>query len=181
MYPPLCMTPCARVSSTVSHDAPPVSPACLDTLWVAAPRTGAATPLRPRPRAAWGPNLLTRSVGRPRVVLRSRAMDVVSLHHGHNGGTLCFSLAPSSLAAAPPIPRCSRNPSTTPLVLCPAAAGHPLPSRYNVSCPNTPRRPKNPPPKLLKLLEEGTSAEDRTPSSLWIFPTLTTPTCCYET
>ena len=129
------------------------------------PRTGAALPLRPCPRESWDPNPLASCVGRPRVALRRCAMDFVSLHHGHTRGTLCFSLAPSSLAATPAILRCSRNPSTTPLVPCLAAAGHLLPSRYNLPCPNTPRRPRPPPPQLPKLLEAGPSAGGHSPRS----------------
>ena len=162
-YPPLCVTPCARVSRTVSRDAPPVGHTRL--LWVAAPRTGAVLPLRPRPRESREPKQLTRSVGRPRVDLCSHTMDFVSLHHGHTRGTLCFSLAPRPLAAASAIVRCSRNPSTMPLLMCLAAAGHPLPSRYSVPWPNTPRRPRTPPPQLLKILEARPSAGGHFPCS----------------
>ena len=77
-----------------------MSPARLYTLWVAAPRTGATLPLHPRPRDTWDLNPLTHSCRRPRVVLRSRATDFFSLHHGHTRGTLCFTLAPRPLGAA---------------------------------------------------------------------------------
>ena len=78
----MCDTLC-RVSCNVSRDDPPMSPARLDTLWIAALRTGAVLPLCPYPRESWDPNPAARSVSRPRVSLRSRAMKIASSHHAH--------------------------------------------------------------------------------------------------
>ena len=109
-----------------------MDPTRLYTLWVAAPRTGATPPSRPRPRESWDPHSPTCSVRRPRVALRSRAMTFVLSHHGHARGTVCSSLAPGPVGAAPT----AYVAPTTPLPLCPTpcsvSRGHRPPAPFSL-------------------------------------------------
>ena len=90
-----------------------MGPARLYAPWVAAPRAGAALPSHPRPRESWDPRPLARSVRRPHIALRSRAMIFILSHQGHARDILCYSSTPGPLGAT----ATARVPPVTPTPL----------------------------------------------------------------